>query len=73
MMNFIALYRGPTISEARLVAVSSEREIVSRFIRDLTGEDAEDRAEEAERTLEKAARGLGVRVEDLLPRDREVR
>ena len=44
MMNFIALYRGPTVSEARLVAVSSEPEIVGRFVRELTGEaeNAED-------------------------------
>ena len=38
MMNFIALYRGPTVSEARLVAVSSEPGVVGRFIRELAGE-----------------------------------
>jgi hypothetical protein len=36
--NFIALYRGPSVSEARLVAVSSEPGIVSRFLRELAGE-----------------------------------
>jgi hypothetical protein len=48
-MNFIALYRGPTVSEARLVAVSSEPEVVGRFVRELTGEaeDAENRGERA--------------------------
>ena len=50
MMNFIALYRGPTVSEARLVAVSSEPEVVGRFVRELTGEadNAEERNEPAE-------------------------
>ncbi len=50
MMNFIALYRGPTVSEARLVAVSSEPEVVSRFVRELAGESdgTEDQAESAE-------------------------
>jgi hypothetical protein len=51
MMNFIALYRGLTISEARLVAVSSEPEVVGRFVRELTGEadNTEDRGGRAER------------------------
>jgi len=50
MMNFIALYRGLTVSEARLVAVSSEPEVVGRFVRELTGEadNAEERNEHAE-------------------------
>jgi hypothetical protein len=43
--TFLALYRGPTISEARLIAVSSEPEIVGRFICELAGEgdDGEER------------------------------
>jgi hypothetical protein len=51
MMNFIALYRGPTVSEARLIAVSSEPSVVGRFVHELTGEadNAEDRGERAER------------------------
>ncbi len=50
MMNFIALYRGPTVSEARLVAVSSEPTVVGRFIRELAGEadNTEDQAGSAE-------------------------
>jgi hypothetical protein len=36
--HFIALYRGKTVSEARLVAVTAEPEIVSRFVQELTGE-----------------------------------
>jgi hypothetical protein len=38
--NFIALYRGPSISEARLIAVSSEPEIVALFIRELASESS---------------------------------
>ncbi len=38
---FIALYRGRTVGDARLVAVSSDRSIVKRFFRELVGEDAE--------------------------------
>ncbi len=36
--RFLALYKGASISEARLIAVSSEPEIVSRFVRELSGE-----------------------------------
>ncbi len=38
---FIALYRGRTVGDARLVAVSSDRSIVERFFCELVGEDAE--------------------------------
>ena len=40
-MNFIALYRGPTVSEAQLVAVCSESDTVGRFLRELIGESDE--------------------------------
>jgi hypothetical protein len=43
MMNFIALYRGPTVSEARLIAVCSEPEIVSRFLWELGAESREQK------------------------------
>lgn len=46
--NFIALYRGSSVSEARLIAVSSEPRIVSRFLRELGGK-VEDTAEQDER------------------------
>ncbi len=36
--DFIALYRGQTIAEARLVAVTAEPDIVTRFLGELTGE-----------------------------------
>ena len=40
--DFLALYRGQTVSEARLVAVTADPVLVTRFIRNLTGEDAEE-------------------------------
>lgn len=39
--DFIALYRGQTVAEAQLVAVTAEPRIVSRFLAELTGDDAE--------------------------------
>jgi len=36
--NFVALYRGETVADARLIAVSSDSEIVGHFIRELAGE-----------------------------------
>jgi len=33
--DFIALYRGQTVSEARIIAITAEPEIVSRFVREL--------------------------------------
>ena len=35
--DFIAIYRGQTISEARIIAITAEPQIVSRFLRELTG------------------------------------
>jgi len=37
--NFTAFYRGRSVAEARLIAVSSESEMVSRFLRELAGVD----------------------------------
>ncbi len=47
MTNFVALYRGESVATARLIAVSSEREIVSKFMRELAGdgEEANERSE----------------------------
>jgi hypothetical protein len=42
MMNFIALYRGRSIAEARLIAVSSEPEIIRRFFRELAGQNGSE-------------------------------
>ncbi len=47
--DFIALYRGQTVAEARLVAITAEPEIVARFIRELAGEA--DGAEEQREPL----------------------
>lgn len=41
MPNFIALYRGRTISEAELIAVSAEPGIVQSFFEKLLGESSE--------------------------------
>ncbi len=58
MTNFIALYRGPSVSEARLIAVSSEPEIVSRFLRELAGTDGpEEQDEMTEREPLRVVRG----------------
>lgn len=36
--TFIALYRGRTVAESHLVAVTAEPELVARFVRELTGD-----------------------------------
>jgi hypothetical protein len=55
-MNFIALYRGPTVSEARLVAVCSEPEIVSGFLRELGGENGKPKNDGVEADRNEHAR-----------------
>jgi len=37
LADFVALYRGRTVAEAELVAVSAERELVRRFFEELLG------------------------------------
>jgi hypothetical protein len=41
MASILALYRGQTVAEAKLVAVTAEPDIISRFARELIGEAAE--------------------------------
>ena len=41
MTTFIALYRGESVATARLIAVNSERAIVSKFMRELARDDNE--------------------------------
>ena len=41
MADFIALYRGHTVSDAELVAVSAEPRLVRRFFAELLGENDE--------------------------------
>ena len=38
MADFVALYRGKTVSDAELVAVSAESSLVQRFFAELLGE-----------------------------------
>ena len=50
MADFIALYRGRTIAEAELVAVSAEQGLVRRFFAELLGEpETDSKGREAER------------------------
>jgi hypothetical protein len=35
--DFIAIYRGQTVSEARIIAITAEPSLVRRFLRELTG------------------------------------
>jgi hypothetical protein len=44
--RFIGLYRGHSIGDARLIAVSSDRQIVNRFFAELVGEGDPDEAPE---------------------------
>jgi hypothetical protein len=51
MTEFIALYRGRTVSDAQLVALSAEPEVVQRFFDELRGryEGTDRRKEPVER------------------------
>ena len=50
MADFVALYRGRTVAEAELVAVSAETRLVRRFFTELLGEpEPEQIAEDSER------------------------
>jgi hypothetical protein len=49
LSDFVALYRGRTVSEAELVAVSAEPRLVGRFFAELLGEN-----EKSETSGEKA-------------------
>jgi hypothetical protein len=46
--SFIALYRGRTVAESHLVAVTAEPEIVARFVREITGEAENPRRPEVQ-------------------------
>lgn len=52
MSDFIALYRGPTIAQAELIAVTAEQRLVRRFFIELLGES---RPEQATETPERTA------------------
>ncbi len=53
MPDILALYRGRTVGEARLIAVTAEPAIVDRFLAELEnpGESAEKRDAEERREL----------------------
>ncbi len=40
--DFLALYRGQTVSDARLVAVTADPLLVARFVKVLSGEEAKE-------------------------------
>lgn len=42
MTDFVALYRGQTVAEAELVAVSAEKRLVRRFFMELLGDSEQD-------------------------------
>lgn len=42
MADFVALYRGRTVAEAELVAVSAEQRLVRRFFAELLGESEDE-------------------------------
>ncbi len=47
--DFVALYRGPTVGEARLVAVTAESEVVGQVVRALVGGRPEKELEDGDR------------------------
>lgn len=48
MTDFVALYRGRTVSEAELVAVSADPNLVRRFFEELLGPEPERAPDKAE-------------------------
>jgi hypothetical protein len=42
LAEFLALYRGRTVSEAELVAICAEERIVRKFFKELAAKPAED-------------------------------
>jgi hypothetical protein len=51
LTDFVALYRGPTVAEAELVAVSAEQRIVRRFFAELLGESETESEPDARKQL----------------------
>jgi hypothetical protein len=43
LADFVALYRGQTVAEAELVALSAEKHLVRRFFTELFGESQSER------------------------------
>ena len=42
MTSFVGFFRGPSVQQARLLALSSDKEIVELFARQLLDEETED-------------------------------
>jgi hypothetical protein len=59
LTDFVALYRGRTVSDAELVAVSAEPRLVRRFFSELLGEPKADPTQRAEDS-EQPTRALEV-------------
>ena len=49
MTNFIALYRGRTVSDAELVALSAEPQLVREFFMKLLGESLDKPSDKTDR------------------------
>ncbi|CAA9475422.1 MAG: hypothetical protein AVDCRST_MAG05-890 [uncultured Rubrobacteraceae bacterium] len=49
MSDFVALYRGRTVAEAELIALSAEPNLVRRFFAELLGEAEMEKRRAAER------------------------
>ena len=54
--TFVAVYRGPTVGEAHLLAVSTDPDIVGFVVSRLLSEDPEATADPAIRALEEGRR-----------------
>jgi hypothetical protein len=54
LTDFVALYRGPTVGEAQLIAITAERHLVRCFFAKLLGEEPEapDEPEDCKATRE---------------------
>lgn len=58
MPSFVALYRGRTVAEAELIALSAEQRLVDQFIAQLTGRaENEDCSDERDDRSLKMVRG----------------
>ena len=61
LTKFVAIYQGQTVSDAELVAVSAEPQIVRKFFRELIGEGLE--SEKQDEGLRRSQRPKPVRDE----------
>jgi hypothetical protein len=65
LSDFVALYRGRTVAEAELIALSAEPHLVSRFFAELLGEAETERRRAPDRPNDQhRASGLEVVRDD---------